>query len=277
MPIAWIVVAGRLAVTSLILVMSGCATTGSAASGGSGRGSTGGGYEVREATEASDTDGLEVKLEEGSLNQEDAQAAIMRRFKDLTRCYQEAGAAMGFADGAVSLRFVVDARGSANEVRVLDTRLGNFAVEQCLVTVGRSIAFPRPRGASTANVDYTLEFRSSGELPVVDLPAGELDGERATLLARLGSECEQLGADEVLATVYVDAAGAVRSAGLASASSLDRDAARCVSAALSRWTASATALHAPALGRVTFSLRNAELVAAREAPRPVARRNRRKH
>jgi hypothetical protein len=259
----------------VFLLTSGCATSGAAARGGGANGqSTGRGYEVREATEETDTSGLEVRLEEGTLSQEAAQEAITRRFKDLTRCYREAGPAMGYADGAVSLRFVVDTRGAASDVRVTESRLGNFAVEQCLISVGRTIAFPRAQGAATANVDYTLEFRSSGDLPVVDLPGGQLDAELPTLFARVAGDCERVGADEVLATVYIDAAGAVRSVGLASRSTLDGEAARCLSSSIQRWTATGAPLHGSSLGRTTVALHDADLATAR-VPKPVARRARR--
>jgi hypothetical protein len=81
----------------------------------------------------------------------------------------------------------------------------------------------------------------------------------------------------VLATIYVDANGAVRSAGLASAAALDRDAARCVSAALGRSTVTGLPVHGAAVGRMTISLRNAELVAARDNPPKVTKRRRAKH
>jgi hypothetical protein len=264
----------RASILAGLLASTGCATQSSGEGAESGRTLTRGrptsGYEVREAAEASDTDGLQINLEHGVISQEAAQEAVMRRWNELTRCYGEAGDSTGFAGGPVSLRFVVDAQGATGEVRVTESRLGSFEVERCLVTVGRTVRFPRPQGNAGANIDYTLEFRSTGAIPVIDLPPGTLDGELPGLYAHLGGACAGLGADEVEATLYVDAAGRVRSAGLASSASIDDEPAACVVAALRRWTARTAAVQS-GVGRVTVPLRGGELVAHRE-PSPEVRR-----
>jgi len=90
------------------------------------RGQPTSGYQVREASEANDTDGLQISLEHGVITQEAAQEAVMARWKDLTRCYGQAGPAMGFAGGAVTMRFVVDGRGDTTDVRIVDSQLGHF-------------------------------------------------------------------------------------------------------------------------------------------------------
>jgi hypothetical protein len=228
------------------------------------------GYQVREAAEASDTDELQIRLEHGLISQEAAQEAVMRRWQELTRCYGQAGAAMGFAGGPVTLRFVVDAKGATSDVRVIDTHLGNFDVERCLIGIGRTIRFPRPQGNAGANVDYTLEFRATGAIAVMDLPAGAIDAELPGLYARLGGECEHLGADEVQATLYLDTAGTVRSVGLASEAPFDDRAARCLSATIRRWSVRQAPVQG-GVGRVTVPLRSVDLVAHRE-PSPEVRR-----
>jgi TonB family protein len=260
-------------------LLGGCATGESAqeAAGTSGRSMTRGrptsGYEVREASEAADTDGLQISLQHGVISQQAAQDAVSRHFNELTRCYGEAGAAMGFAGGEVTLRFVVDARGTTSDVRVVASRLGNFEVERCLVTVGQTVQFPRPQGNAVATIDYPLEFRSTGDIPVVDLASGELEAELPALYGRLRTACNSLGADEVSATLYIDATGAVRSAGLSSAEAFDGEAGRCVSAALRRWTVRLASIEG-GVGRVTVPLTIGELVARREPSSEVRRYSR---
>jgi hypothetical protein len=245
----------------------GCATTGSTDGAETGRTLTRGkptsGYQVREAAEATDTDGLQISLERGVISQDAAQQAIMARWKELTSCYGEAGAAMSFAGGPVTLRFLVDGQGATTEVRVTDTQLGSYEVERCLVAVGRTIRFPHPQGNATAQVDYTLEFRSTGAIGVMDLSPAELDPQLPTLHARLAAACEQLGADEVSATLYIDAAGAVRSIGLASSAPFDDQAAACVAGAIRRWNARLAAVQG-GVGRVIIPLRSADLLASRD-------------
>src|SRR5581483_2877991 len=76
------------------------------------------GFEVREASEAPDGDGMQVRLDHGFISQEAAQEAVMRRGPELQLCYRQAGPAMSFASGAVTLRFFVEADGAASDVRV---------------------------------------------------------------------------------------------------------------------------------------------------------------
>jgi hypothetical protein len=234
------------------------------------RGKPTSGYEVRESSEASDTDGLQISLEQGVITQEAAQEAVMARWKDLTRCYGQAGPAMGFAGGAVTMRFVVDNRGDTTDVRIVDSQLGHFEVERCLVGVGRAIRFPRPRGNATAQVDYTLEFRSTGAMAVVDLASDELSTQLPALVTRLAGACEGLGADEVAATLYVDASGVVRSVGLASAAPFDEVAGRCVSESIRHWSVRLAAIQG-GVGRVTVPLRSGDLVARRETESEMKR------
>jgi hypothetical protein len=251
-----------------VLVCVGCASTGSVSSDEPGRTLTRGrptsGFEVREASEAGDTDGLQINLEHGVITQEAAQEAVMSHWKELTRCYGQAGPAMGFAGGSVSMRFVVDGGGDTRDVRIVDSQLGNFEVERCLAAVGRTIHFPRPRGNATAQVDYSLEFRSTGAIAVLDLPLDEMNAQLPALITRLAGACEGLGADEVAATLYVDASGAVRSVGLASAASFDEVAGRCVSESIRHWSVRLAAIRG-GVGRVTVPLRSGDLVAHREA------------
>src|SRR5207248_5356252 len=125
---------------------------------------------------------------------------------------------------------------------------------RCLLTVGRSVAFPRPQGGAAATVDYSLEFQSSGQTSVIDLPEGALDPELPALFAQLGSACERVDTEEVLATFYVDPAGRVRSAGLASTLPLDPAAAECLSSALDHARLGPGAFRGPGVGRVTVAV-----------------------
>jgi hypothetical protein len=230
-------------------------------------------YEIQEATEASDTDELQVRLDHGFISQEAAQEAVMRHWSELRRCYDAAGPATAFAGGAVTLHFVVAPAGTIGALAVTESRLGNFEVERCLVGVGRQVTFPRPQGGADASVDYTLEFQSTGQIAVVDLADGQLDPNLPALLTHLGGRCEGLAGEEVLATLYVDATGAIRSNGLASASPLDPDAAACLSRALGQATVPAGLVASGTLGRLTVKLRS-DLLARRE-PVNVARPSRR--
>ena len=264
-----------LAVTLLAATVGACATESAAVSGAAhANAARTRSYTVRPATgDDPDVGGVELQAEHGYISQEDAEDAIKDHWRELVRCYDQAGAARAFAGGAVRLRFQVDLAGQVSAAHVLESRLGNFAVERCLVTVARTITVPRPKGG-TASFDYSLEFRSTGELGVVDLPDGELGSSLPAWLPRLASDCHQLGVDELTATLYIEPRGVVRSVGFASNAALDLDTADCVEQSLRRWTVPVPVKSG--LGRTTLVLRNRDLLDPPAPPasaRPLARRH----
>jgi TonB family protein len=231
-------------------------------------------YTVRAAAgDDPEVGGVELQAEHGYISQEDAEDAIKDHWRDLVRCYDEAGAARAFAGGAVRLRFMVDLAGRVSAVQVLESRLGNFAVERCLVSVARTITVARPKGG-TASFEYSLEFRSTGELAVIDLPEGQLDGSITAWLPQLAADCRQLGVDEMTATLYIEPHGVVRSVGFASTATLDADAADCVAQSLRRWNVPVPVK--AGVCRTTLALHNRDLLDP-PAPPPVARPAARRH
>jgi hypothetical protein len=217
------------------------------------------GYEVRESSgEAADSGSLAMLAQEGSLDQDDAEAAIKQHWNRMVRCYDQAGEARDYAGGPVTLRWVVGRDGRPTGVHVLASSLGSFEVERCLIDIASAVRFPRPQGNGKASVEYSLEFRSTGEVPVVELPADAVTAALPALLGRLASECHELGVDEVTATLYIDRKGTVRSIGFGSRRAFPADSAACVARTL-RGTPIPAAVEGGAVGRAVFALREADL------------------
>lgn len=217
-------------------------------------------------------DGLALRAERGSIDRDDAEDAIMQRFSDLKRCYEQAGPAVEFAEGAVTLRFEVEVDGRTSDVTILESRLGNHAVERCLAQAGRAIRFPRPHGHARASFEYSMEFRSTRERAVMELPPEATDALRPGVLARLAADCGALGVPSAAATLYVDRRGQVHSAGLAGKAPIPPAAVTCAVEALARAPLPPPAgLSGDALGRATFELSDGEVLAALAAPPPAPR------
>ena len=158
-----------LATTLLV----GCATGGGSQSPEAGASARTSGYGVARArTSGDEPSDVGMRSEQGSIDQDDAEDTIRQNWSRLTRCYEQGGSARDFASGQVTLRFSLAVDGSPTEVHVLESHLGSFEVERCLTTTAREIRFPRPHGHGRASFEYSLEFRSSGEIPVIDLPEG---------------------------------------------------------------------------------------------------------
>ena len=148
----------------------------------------------------------------------------------------------------MKLRFLVGPDGVVQDVLVIDTEIGNYPVERCLVVEGRKIPFPQPGGAAGADFEYSLEFRSSSkQTHVVDWQKDVL---RRRVLAKLPSlqRCGNPGVGDrpVAAVAYISPRGYIVSVGLASAGKLDTMAAMCVVEEIHKWRFAARAERRPA-------------------------------
>jgi hypothetical protein len=257
----WLLVAGLWGAV-------GCATAGSSAEGPAGRTST---HEVRAATtDSPDRSGMALQAEEGSLDQDDAEDAIRRHWGKLVRCYDEAGPAKDFAAGPVTLKFEVGRDGKTAGVHVLESKLGSVEVERCLMQASRAIRFPRPHGNAKAFFEYSLEFRSTGEVPVVELPAEATAAALPALLTKLSLECHELGVEELTATLYIDRQGEVRSLGLASRTPVPEATAACVARSL-KAAQIPVEVEGSAVGRTEMALRNQDVLNPPPLSRPAKR------
>jgi hypothetical protein len=179
-------------------------------------------------------DEVKIKFAAGYLNQGDIDEAMERHTPDLIACYDRAGRARKYASGQVVLRFLVSSSGAVSDVLVVGNQLGNYAVERCLVVEGRKIPFPAPGGGKEADFEYTIEFRASGEVAVIDW---QPEAVRRDVAARLPSlaGCGRPSDEEVHAVAYVQPGGSVVSVGLVSPGRLEIMSAMCVVEQIRKW------------------------------------------
>jgi hypothetical protein len=179
---------------------------------------------TRAAVKADDH-AMAMDMSIGYLDERSVDAAMAPHVPAMIRCFDLAGDARRYLSGLVVLRFVVRGSGSVSDVHVIKNGLGNYPVERCLVGAGRRIAFPPPEGARGTDFEYSMRFRSTGELPVLDWDS---DGV-ATQVTSTGdvSICGSLGPQRVEAIAYVEPAGTIGSVGFASQGPIDPSAAAC--------------------------------------------------
>jgi TonB family protein len=195
--------------------------------------------------------GMAVDNEMGVLESGDVEDALQARFEDVRNCYERAGKAREYAGGRVLLHFLVDGTGHAQDVWVVESTLGNYFVERCLVEVGRSVAFPAPSGRKATTFDYPVEFRSTHGMAVLDIDGLKIDRDLAAFMPQLAS-CGRIAQEPVNAIMYIEPTGFPGSVGLAAGSALDETAGQCAVETMQRWKMSAT-LPGKML-RATFSI-----------------------
>lgn len=182
---------------------------------------------------------VKVDSELGVLETGDVEDAMARHFEDMKACYREAGKAQRYAGGRVLLRFLVGGNGRPDDVLVVESDLGNYSVERCLVHVGRSIGFKAPEGRKATTFDYPIEFRAAGNAEVLNLDGLKVEHDLSVQIHQL-ADCGRLANEPVAAIFYIEPNGVVGSVGLASATPLDEDTGDCMVQTIRTWHMSAT-------------------------------------
>jgi TonB family protein len=183
--------------------------------------------------------GMTVDNELGVLDTEEVDATLKQHFDEIRGCYHRAGKAQRYAGGRVMLRFLVGGDGIAQDVLVVESSLGNYDVERCLVEVGRRISFHAPAGHKATTFEYPVEFRSTNQVAVLDVDGMKLDHDLSVFLPQLAA-CGQLSALDASAMMYIEPNGFPGSVGLAAGTTLDEDVADCMVQTIRGWKMSAT-------------------------------------
>jgi TonB family protein len=170
---------------------------------------------------------MTLNTEVGVMDTDDVEATIQDHFDEVRACYARAGKAQQYAGGRVLLRFLVDGDGVPQDVWVLESSLGNYDVERCLVEVGRRIHFHPPGGNKPTTFEYPVEFRSSSGVEVLDIDGPKVEHDLANLLPQLAA-CGRVANAQVNAIVYVEPNGRPGSVGLATEGAVDEQAGDCV-------------------------------------------------
>jgi TonB family protein len=194
---------------------------------------------------------MKVDNELGVLDGQDVEATLEGHFDEVRGCYARAGKAQRYAEGKVVLRFLVAGDGRATDVWVIESNLGSYDVERCLVDVGRHIVFDAPNGRKATTFEYPVEFRSTNQVAVLDIDGMKIERDVAAFLPQLAA-CGQLADGDATAIMYIESNGQPGSVGLAAGSAIDEDAGDCMVQTMRRWRMSAS-LPGRVL-RATFSI-----------------------
>jgi TonB family protein len=181
---------------------------------------------------------MRLDSELGVLDTAEVEDTLQAHFDDVRACYQRAGKAQDYAGGRVLMRFLVKGDGHVEDVWVIESSLGNYEVERCLVDVGRHVVFGAPSGHKSTTFDYPVEFRSTNQMTVLEIDGLKIEHDLATFLPQLAA-CGKLAKDTVAAIMYIEPSGFPGSVGLAANVALDEDAGDCVVQTIRRWKMSA--------------------------------------
>ncbi|HLU68190.1 MAG TPA: AgmX/PglI C-terminal domain-containing protein [Kofleriaceae bacterium] len=166
-------------------------------------------------------DGLEVTGLKGRLDPHQIEAGVQPHQSALAGCYRAQLRRVRFLGGEITLKLVVGPDGAVASVQILESDLGSWPVEKCLLEVARSMTFPEPRGGDR-HADFTLPLDfNSGRGRVVWWEEEKVAAHVSQKLPELDA-CEEESGEpapsNVWVTLYLGNRGAVRSVGFASPS-----------------------------------------------------------
>jgi TonB family protein len=187
---------------------------------------------------ADDPSGMHLETELGVLETADVEETLQGHLADVRACYRRAGKAQDYAGGRVLLRFLVAGDGHVDDVWVVESSLGNYSVERCVVDIGRHLVFGAPTGNRATTFEYPIEFRSTNQMAVLDIDGLKVEHDIAAFLPQLAS-CGRVASQAVAAIMYIEPNGFPGSVGLAAGATLDEAAADCVVQTIRRWKMSA--------------------------------------
>jgi hypothetical protein len=121
---------------------------------------------VQQATYENDEASPEMTVtgEEGTLNAADVEGAVQEHAAEILDCYRAGRRTSPHTTGHITLRFFVDGKGEVDDVSIVESNLGNHAVERCIADVGLGVVFERPVGHKPTTFDYPFEFRPARQV-----------------------------------------------------------------------------------------------------------------
>jgi TonB family protein len=170
-----------------------------------------------------DADGMEVQGTLGTIDQHAIQVGIAPRMQAVGRCFEAEVREKPYVGGQVALQFRVARDGSLKTLKLVESTLGSYEVERCILEEMRQASFERPQGGE-AEFTYPLVFqgRTGTQLWDPGMVKDEiLDNLDELLEAEDGVTL--VAPEGLVVTFYVDRRGRVVSAGMTAAEAITED------------------------------------------------------
>jgi TonB family protein len=120
---------------------------------------------VQQATDSDDQSSqMTMQGEEGTLNESDVESALQAHVAEIRDCHNVGRRVPPRAGARVVLRLFVDAKGEVDDVAVLESSLGDKAMERCIADILLGVVFERPTGHKATTFDYPVEFRPARQV-----------------------------------------------------------------------------------------------------------------
>ncbi len=180
-----------------------------------------------------DDGGMEVRGLRGRLELADIKAGLAPHQEDFVDCHRSRTKRRRYIGGQLKLAVDVSKDGLVKQVRLIESDLGAWDIEHCILEIARTMKFAKPHGG--ADTDFTVPMDLGARSNVLWWPEEKADTEVADKLPEL-AECQDSPSD-VWVTLYVGTRGEVKSVGFASQDKtpISDEWAQCASETIESW------------------------------------------
>lgn len=154
-------------------------------------------------------------------------------------CFTDNVGRQRYLGGPVEFKFVINPDGTVKTIHFLRSELGAWKIEKCMLDIGRSMTFARPKGRAEADFTVPLAFEAQAPVKVWGeaRAAEEVDEEKTAELAACAQKTETRDPQNIWIVMYVGPRGQVLSVGFASPDGpLSDDWASCAEGKVKAWT-----------------------------------------
>jgi hypothetical protein len=186
-------------------------------------------------------DGVEIVSTRGHMEPAVIETGLAPHKEALSDCYMSKVGKRRWLGGKVAIHWDISKAGEVTAVKLIESDLGAWPIEKCLLETARAATFGKPKGGD-ADFMVPLEFTAKGRAAVWDddLALRAVGGQLAKLddctKPPKGKSIKIPQPDDVTITVYVGPAGKAQSVGFSSSKSvLDEHWAECAEKTAMAW------------------------------------------
>jgi hypothetical protein len=196
---------------------------------------------IEDSSDDETEDGVEIVSTRGHMEPATVEAGLAPHKESLSDCYMSKVGKRRWLGGKVAIHWDISKSGEVTAVKLVESDLGAWPIEKCLLETARAATFGKPKGGD-ADFMIPLEFAAKGRAAIWDEDAalravgGQLAKLDECIKPPKGKNIKIPQPDDVTITVYVGPAGKAQSVGFSSSKSvLDEHWAECAEKTALAW------------------------------------------
>lgn len=149
----------------------------------------------------------------GTLNTDDVHQTMEARQRELDACIMESRRRLRLVSGKIQFSFKIDAEGAVEDVHPIESNIGHFALESCILRVLSETVFPKPDGDASARFEWGLSVEPATKRQPEPIDPATLEKVLDKHASEVREACETKKRERFTVTAYINRRGKIVSAG----------------------------------------------------------------